>query len=96
MTVGEKIEIRDKVHAALAARDWSALRALLADDATWALPGDNPILEKAVGADEVTALAQRIAGFGLNVALICRLRDGKVAEIETYLSDIDGMSAFLT
>jgi uncharacterized protein len=28
------------------------------------------------------------------LATVCRLRDGKIAEIETYLSDVDGMNAF--
>ena len=28
------------------------------------------------------------------LATVCRLRDGKIAEIETYLSDVTGMNAF--
>jgi ketosteroid isomerase-like protein len=46
-----------------------AIRALLTDDAKWVLPGDNLISGKAIGADDVTARAQKIAGFGLTFAL---------------------------
>jgi hypothetical protein len=28
------------------------------------------------------------------LATVCRLKDGKIAEIETFLSDVDGMNAF--
>ncbi|MFD8839506.1 MULTISPECIES: nuclear transport factor 2 family protein [Streptomyces] len=28
------------------------------------------------------------------LSTVCRLRDGKIAEIETYLSDVPGMNAF--
>lgn len=30
------------------------------------------------------------------LATVCRLRDGKICEIETYLSDVEGMNAFFT
>ena len=94
MTSSEKTEIGKRFRAALLAKDWASIRALLTDDATWALPADDLVSGKAIGADDVTALARKIAGVRLNVALICRLRDDKIAEIETYLSDVDGMSAF--
>ncbi|MFF8652669.1 nuclear transport factor 2 family protein [Streptomyces huasconensis] len=112
-------------HQALVARDWDGIRALLQDDATWTLPGDNTISGTADGADAVVERAQRIAAYGVdfrllhllvskeNVALslhntahredavldehlatVCRLRDGKIASIETYLSDVPGMNAF--
>lgn len=112
-------------HTALTAGDWDAIRALLHDDATWTLPGDNAISGTAVGADAVVERARTIAGYGLrfellhilvsreNMALslhntarrgdvvldeylstVCRLRDGRIAEIETYLSDVPGMNAF--
>ncbi|WP_328606237.1 hypothetical protein OG943_40860 [Amycolatopsis sp. NBC_00345] len=29
-----------------------------------------------------------------HLATVCTLQDGKVAAIETYLSDVDGMNAF--
>jgi ketosteroid isomerase-like protein len=29
-----------------------------------------------------------------HLATVCRLRDGRIAEIETYLSDVPGMNAF--
>jgi uncharacterized protein len=28
------------------------------------------------------------------LATVCRLRDGRIAEVETYLSDVDGMNRF--
>ncbi|MBF6334146.1 nuclear transport factor 2 family protein [Nocardia transvalensis] len=114
-----------QLYATLTAADWDGLRALLHNDATWTLPGDNAISGTAVGADAVVQRARTIAGYGLrfdlrhiltsreNVALalhntarradavldehlatVCRLRDGKIAEIESFLSDVPGMNAF--
>ncbi|MFF8897365.1 nuclear transport factor 2 family protein [Streptomyces lydicus] len=112
-------------HQALVSADWDGIRALLHDDATWTLPGDNTISGTAEGADAVVERARRIASYGLNfellhilasrenmalslhntarredavldeyLATVCRLRDGKIASIETYLSDVPGMNAF--
>ena len=112
-------------HQALVSGDWEGIRAVLHDDATWTLPGDNTISGTAKGADAVVERAQRIASYGLNFELLhvlvsrenmalslhntahrkdavldehlttaCRLRDGKIASIETYLSDVPGMNAF--
>nr|BFD87384.1 nuclear transport factor 2 family protein [Streptomyces sp. Xyl84] len=112
-------------HSCLAAGDWDGIRALLTDDATWTLPGDNTISGTADGAEEVVERAKKIASYGLdfellhilvsreNMALslhntarrgelrldehlstVCRLRDGRIASIETYLSDVAGMNAF--
>lgn len=114
-----------RFHAALITGDWPAIRALLHDDATWTLPGDNTISGTVVGADAVVDRARKIASYGLsfellhvlvsreNMALslhntaqrpdavldeylttVCRLRDGRIADIETYLSDVPGMNAF--
>ncbi|MEU5088407.1 nuclear transport factor 2 family protein [Streptomyces sp. NPDC021356] len=112
-------------HACLTAGDWDGIRALLTDDATWTLPGDNAVSGTAEGAEEVVERAKKIASYGLdfellhilvsreNLALslhntarrgelrldehlstVCRLRDGRIASIETYLSDVPGMNAF--
>ena len=120
-----KLDIARRFHAALTARDWSAIRALLTDDAHWTLPGDNTISGPANGADAVVDHARKVAGYGVNfellhilvsrdnvalslhntarqgdrvldqyLATVCRLKDGKIAEIETFLSDVDGMNAF--
>ncbi|MBD2100355.1 nuclear transport factor 2 family protein [Leptolyngbya sp. FACHB-261] len=120
-----QFEIARHFHAALVARDWSALRALLANDAHWTLPGDNTISGTANGADSVVERASKIAGYSLsfelqhilvsrdNVALslhntaqqgnrtldeylatVCQLKGNKIAAIETYLSDVEGMNAF--
>ena len=121
----QKIEMGRKFHAALLSRDWPAIRSLLTDNVTWTLPGNNLISGTAVGADEVTQRAQKIAGFGVSftlnhilvsrdnfalsihnvaqrdgqaldeyVATVCHLKNDKIAAIETYLSDVDGMNAF--
>lgn len=118
-------DIARRLHAALTARDWSALRALLTDDAEWTLPGNNTVSGTANGADAVVDLGRKIASYGLNfellhilvsrdnmalslhntaqqgdrvlnehLATVCRLKDGKIAAIETFLSDVDGMNAF--
>lgn len=120
-----QLEIAYAFHAALVARDWSRIRALLTDDAQWILPGNNTISGQANGADAVVDRARKIASYGLNfellhvlmsrdnvalslhntarrddrildeyLATVCRLRDGKIAAIETFLSDVDGMNAF--
>lgn len=112
-------------HQALVSGDWDGIRALLHDDATWTLPGENTVSGTAYGADAVVERAQRIASYGLDfellhtlvsrenmalslhntarredavldeyLATVCRLRDGKIANIETYLSDVSGMNAF--
>jgi uncharacterized protein len=69
MTSEERIAVGRSFHAALSARNWQALRALLTDDATWTLPGDNLISGKVFGADDVVGRARRIAGFGLTFTL---------------------------
>jgi ketosteroid isomerase-like protein len=120
-----QLDIAHRFYAALVARDWSAIRALLTDDAQWTLPGNNTISGTANGADAVVDRARKIASYGLNfellhilvsrdnvalslhntaqqgdrildehLATICQLKDGKIAAIETFLSDVDGMNAF--
>ncbi|MFG3259956.1 nuclear transport factor 2 family protein [Streptomyces sp. NPDC048172] len=112
-------------HKALVSADWDGIRALLHDDATWTLPGDNAISGTAEGADAVVERAQLIASYGVHfellnllvsrenmalslhntarredavldehLATVCRLRDGRIASVETYLSDVPGMNAF--
>lgn len=120
-----QLDIARRFYAALVARDWSAIRTLLTDDAQWTLPGNNTISGTANGADAVVDRARKIAGYGLNfellhilvsrdnvalslhntaqrgehvldehLATVCRLKDGKIAAIETFLSDVDSMNAF--
>ncbi|WP_333260965.1 nuclear transport factor 2 family protein [Microcoleus sp. S13_C5] len=120
-----KLDIARRFHAALAAGDWSAIPALLTDDAHWTLPGENTISGTANGADAVVDRARKVASYGLNfellhilvsrdnvalslhntaqqgdrvfdeyLATVCRLKDSKIAAIETFLSDVDGMNAF--
>ena len=120
-----QLDVAHRFHAALVARDWSVIRALLTDDAQWTLPGDNTISGTANGADAVVDRVRKIASYELNfellhvlvsrdnvalslhntarqgdrvldeyLATVCRLKDNKIAEIETFLSDVDGMNAF--
>ena len=120
-----QLDIAHRFHAALVARDWSAIRALLTEDAQWTLPGDNTISGTANGAGAVVDRARKIASYGLNfellyvlvsrdnvalslhntarqgdrvldeyLATVCRLKDNKIAAIETFLSDVDGMNDF--
>ncbi|WP_394836486.1 nuclear transport factor 2 family protein [Pendulispora rubella] len=118
-------EIGRTFYESLVARDWSALRRFVRDDATWTLPGDNLISGCIVGGDAVVEHLRTIAGFGVHfkldhivvsrqnvalllhntgrrgdvvldehVATVCRLEGGRIAAIETYLSDVPGMNAF--
>ncbi|CCB78057.1 MULTISPECIES: nuclear transport factor 2 family protein [Streptomycetaceae] len=121
----DKYALAKAFHHCLVTRDWTALRDLFTEDATWTLPGDNRISGPAEGADAVVERAKLIAGFGVDfefqrvlvsrdnmalslhntaerdgvvldeyLATVCFLRDGKIAAIETYLSDVPGMNAF--
>jgi hypothetical protein len=65
-----KLDIARRFHAALTARDWSAIRALLTDEAQWTLSGDNTISGTAIGADAVVDRARKIAGYGLKFELL--------------------------
>ncbi|MHC5760493.1 nuclear transport factor 2 family protein [Nostoc sp.] len=120
-----KLDIARRFQTAIAARDWSAMRALLADDAHWTLPSDNMISGTANGADAVVDRARKITSYGLNfelqhilvgrdnvalslhntarqgdrvldeyLATVCQFKDNRIAALETFLSDIDGMNAF--
>ncbi|WP_037577756.1 nuclear transport factor 2 family protein [Phaeacidiphilus oryzae] len=124
-TYEDALALGRSFHQALISADWEGIRALLHEDATWTLPGDNAVSGTAAGADAVVERAQRIASYGLDFALlhllvsrenlalslhntarrgdvvldeylatVCRLRDGRIAGIETYLSDVAGMDAF--
>lgn len=120
-----QLNIAEAFLRTLRAKDWAAMRVLVADDAVWTLPGTSLISGEARGGDAVVARAQLIASHGLNFALdrvlygqenvalslhntarrgelvldehlatVCRLRDGKIAGIDTYLSDVDMVNAF--
>ncbi len=64
-----KLAVAQRFYAALVAGQWSAIRALLADEAEWTLPGDNAISDTAVGADAVVERVRKIAGYGLKFEL---------------------------
>ncbi len=120
-------EIAKTFYKTLVSGDWTGMRALLHDDATWTLPGDNAISGTAVGGDAVVERAQLIASYGLSfelenillsrdnmalglhntgerdgvqldqkLATVCRLRADRIAEIETFLSDVPSMNLFFT
>lgn len=65
-----KIALARQFHAALVARDWTAIRFLLADHAEWTLPGSNAISGPAQGADAVVERTRKIAGYGLTFELL--------------------------
>ena len=65
-----KIALARQFHAALLARDWAAIRSLLADQAEWTLPGSNAISGPARGADAVVERSRKIAGYGLKFELL--------------------------
>lgn len=65
-----KIALARQFYAALVARDWPGIRALLADQAEWTLPGSNAISGPAAGADAVVERARKIAGYGLKFELL--------------------------
>ncbi|GEB52514.1 MULTISPECIES: nuclear transport factor 2 family protein [Streptomyces] len=124
-TDATKQHLADTFHAALTHRDWDRLRAVLSEDVTWTLPGDNVISGTATGPDGVVERAELIASYGLtftlehvlmsrdnmalalhntaaredavldeHLATVCRIADGRIASIETYLSDVPGMNRF--
>ncbi|MFG2266560.1 nuclear transport factor 2 family protein [Streptomyces sp. NPDC048720] len=65
----DQYDLGKRFHTALAAADGDALRALVHDDATGTLPGDNTISGTAQGGDAVIERARQIAGYGLNFEL---------------------------
>jgi uncharacterized protein len=65
----EKLHIARQLHKSLTSKDWSLMRSLLTDDASWLLPGSNRISGPAVGAEAVVERAKLIASFGLNFEL---------------------------
>jgi ketosteroid isomerase-like protein len=125
MTDGQKRELANAFLQNLRTKDWTRMRTLFTEDATWHLPGENKISGLATGADAVVARAEQIASYGLNFAVkhilygpdgfalslnntarrddlvldehlatVCQVRDGKIAHILTYLSDVPMMNAF--
>ena len=118
-------DVAGAFHDALAAQDWTGLRALMTDDARWVLPGTSHVSGIASGGDAVVERAKLIARYHMrfavqhvlvsahNVALFqqntarfgettftehvataCRLRDGHIEEIETFVSDPAGFDRF--
>lgn len=70
MDAESKIALARAFHAALGARDWAAIRSLLADQAEWTLPGENAISGAAKGAVAVVERARKIVGYGLRFELL--------------------------
>lgn len=114
-----------RFYDAIAAGDSRGIRALLHDDVTWSIPGDNAVSGFVNGADAVVERAEKIGTYGhtLNLlyvlvsrenmalywhntgrrgdvvldehlATVCRLQEGKIASMETYMADVPGMNAF--
>lgn len=70
MDNASKVDLARQFYAALVARDWAAIRAMLADQAEWTLPGDNAISGPAKGADAVVERTQKIVSYGLKFDLL--------------------------
>ncbi|MEV8098979.1 nuclear transport factor 2 family protein [Kitasatospora sp. NPDC085879] len=119
-------EVAGRFLAAFGARDEPALRALLAEDIVWSMPGSGTISGTVRGRDAAVARAWEIAGRGVHtelrhvlvgqhgaalslhntahtpdgrvldehLATVLTISDGVIAAIDSYLSDVDGMSAF--
>ena len=118
-------DVAREFHAALTAGDWNRMRAIMAPEVTWTLPGDNAVSGCAEGVEAVLDRVQLIASYGLtftlehvlvsrdhmalalhntahrddavldeHLATVCRLENGRIVEIETFLSDEPGMNAF--
>ncbi|OLZ67232.1 hypothetical protein AV521_25635 [Streptomyces sp. IMTB 2501] len=120
--------IAERFLTAFQARDWEALRGLLADDIAWTMPGTGTISGTVHGAEAVVDRARHIAGRGLHtellhvlvgahgaalslhntatapdgrrldeyLATVLTTRHGRITAIDSYLSDVDGMSSFFT
>lgn len=120
-----RYDLAREFHSALITGDLERMRAIMAPEVIWTLPGDNTVSGRAEGVEAVLDRAQLIASYGLtftlehtlvsrdhmalalhntahrddavldeHLATVCRLRDGKIIEIETFLSDEPGMNAF--
>lgn len=69
LTYDERIALGQRFQSALLSRDWDSLRAILTDDASWVLPGDNIISGLAAGADAVVERAKLIASYSVSFTL---------------------------
>ncbi len=69
MTDDTPLSIGRHFHAALSTGDLETLKAMLADDIVWTLPGDNQISGEFAGAPQVIAHLVKIAGFRVSVTL---------------------------
>lgn len=118
--------VAERFLAAFGARDDAGLRALLAEDVVWSMPGSGTISGTVHGRDAAATRAWEIAGRGVrtellhvlvgqhgvalslhntalaadgreldeHLATVLTVRDGVITAIDSYLSDVDGMSAF--
>ena len=50
-------------------RDWASIRAIMADDIVWSLPGSSRISGETVGVEEVLGPSQTIVSYGLSFGL---------------------------
>ena len=64
-----KQEIAEKFLNALRSRNWELMRAIMAPDIVWSLPGSSRISGEAHGVDAVIARCQIITSYGLNFGL---------------------------
>ncbi len=62
--------VAERFLGAYGARDWEALRALLADGVTWTMPGTGTISGTAHGTEAVIDRARRIVAGGVETELL--------------------------
>ncbi len=125
MDINAKVTLVKQFLEGLGTRNMPALRAILAEDITWTLPGTSRISGTARGVEAVMERIDRITGSGVHMELkdiligltdvtlslhntakvdgrelderlstVCIIREGRIAEIQTYLSDVDGVNRF--
>ena len=68
-TDAEKLALANTFITALQSNDWDTMRTILADDASWTLPGTSLLSGYANGAEAIIKRAQGLKHFGVNFDL---------------------------
>ena len=65
----DKLQLANTFITSLKGNDWDTMRTILADDASWTLPGTSLLSGYANGADAIIKRAQGLKYFGVNFDL---------------------------
>jgi len=68
-TDDEKLALANTFVTSLKSNDWDTMRSILADDASWTLPGTSLLSGLANGAEAIIKRAQGLKHFGVNFDL---------------------------